>query len=249
MCRQKSTAKKIAGKKSRAKRDAKKSAQPRKPIRNERKTRRRGQTQGYAAVNGTARSHDGGRQQGGRRQRAGRKVDAPWELAASAFAGELPRRQVRARQAHRRRSRRRSAAGHRHRAGRARHPRGGARIVADRSDRRRHHVKPQQRTEAERRARTLASLARTLTEVRKLRADEHRVKPQDDPDRPRDIEEFRRRLADDWTACPEEQMDTLLESDEAGGRSDFVTGTGKYSPTLIKSRPLSRPTATPGTPG
>ena len=58
-----------------------------------------------------------------------------------------------------------------------------------------HHVKPGQRTEAERRARTLASLARTLTEVRKLRADEDRVKPQDDPDRPRDIEELRRRLA------------------------------------------------------
>jgi hypothetical protein len=59
-----------------------------------------------------------------------------------------------------------------------------------------HHVKPALRTEAERRARTLASLARTLTEVRKLRADEHRVKPQDDPDRPRDIEELRRRLAE-----------------------------------------------------
>ena len=37
-----------------------------------------------------------------------------------------------------------------------------------------HHVKPGQRTEAERRARTLASLARTLTEVRKLRADEQK---------------------------------------------------------------------------
>jgi hypothetical protein len=39
------------------------------------------------------------------------------------------------------------------------------------------HVNAARRTEAERRARTLASLARTLTEVRKLRADEHRVKP------------------------------------------------------------------------
>ncbi len=54
-----------------------------------------------------------------------------------------------------------------------------------------HHVRAGQRTEAERRARTLASLARTLTEVRKLRADEHKVKPQDDDDGPRDIEEFR----------------------------------------------------------
>jgi hypothetical protein len=56
-----------------------------------------------------------------------------------------------------------------------------------------HHVKPQQRTEAERRARTLASLARTLTELRKLRAQEHRVKPQDD--RPRNSPEFRMELA------------------------------------------------------
>jgi hypothetical protein len=58
------------------------------------------------------------------------------------------------------------------------------------------HVNAARRTEAERRARTLASLARTLTEVRKLRADEHRVKPQDDPDRPRDLEELRRRLSE-----------------------------------------------------
>ncbi len=58
-----------------------------------------------------------------------------------------------------------------------------------------HHVKPGQRTEAERRARTLASLARTLTEVRKLRADEHRVKPQDDDARSRNSPEFRLELA------------------------------------------------------
>jgi len=58
-----------------------------------------------------------------------------------------------------------------------------------------HHVKPQQRTEAERRARTLASLARTLTEVRKLRAEEHRVKPHDDDARSRNSPEFRLELA------------------------------------------------------
>jgi hypothetical protein len=58
-----------------------------------------------------------------------------------------------------------------------------------------HHVKPQQRTEAERRARTLASLARTLTEVRKLRADEHKVKLQDDDARSRNSPEFRLELA------------------------------------------------------
>jgi hypothetical protein len=58
-----------------------------------------------------------------------------------------------------------------------------------------HHVKPGQRTEAERRARTLASLARTLTEVRRLRAEEHRLKPKDDDARPRNTPEFRLELA------------------------------------------------------
>jgi hypothetical protein len=57
-----------------------------------------------------------------------------------------------------------------------------------------HHVKAAQRTEAERRARTLASLARTLTEVRKLRAEEDKLKPKHD-DGPEDIDEFRRALA------------------------------------------------------
>jgi hypothetical protein len=58
-----------------------------------------------------------------------------------------------------------------------------------------HHVKSAQRTEAERRARTLASLARTLTEVRRLRAEEDRVKPKDDDARPRNTPEFRLELA------------------------------------------------------
>jgi hypothetical protein len=52
-----------------------------------------------------------------------------------------------------------------------------------------------QRTEAERRARTLASLARTLTEVRKLRADEDKSKAKDDDTGPEDIEAFRLELA------------------------------------------------------
>jgi hypothetical protein len=56
------------------------------------------------------------------------------------------------------------------------------------------HVLKAQRTEAERRARTLASLARTLTEVRKLRAEENKLKPQHD-DGPEDIETFRLELA------------------------------------------------------
>ena len=55
------------------------------------------------------------------------------------------------------------------------------------------HVKAAQRTEAERRARTLASLARTLREVMQLRAGEE--KKQDDDAVPRDISEFRRQLA------------------------------------------------------
>jgi hypothetical protein len=80
-----------------------------------------------------------------------------------------------------------------------------------------HHVKPALRTEAERRARTLASLARTLTEVRKLRADEHRVKPQDDPDRPRDIEELRRRLAERLGQFVRGTTDLPGGNDEAGG--------------------------------
>jgi hypothetical protein len=57
-----------------------------------------------------------------------------------------------------------------------------------------HHVNAARRTEAERRARTLASLARTLTEVRKLRAEEDKLKPQHD-DGPTDIDEFRRELS------------------------------------------------------
>ncbi|WP_412773170.1 hypothetical protein [Nitrobacter sp.] len=57
------------------------------------------------------------------------------------------------------------------------------------------HVKPQQRTEAERRARTLASLARTLGEVTRLRAGEEKVKPADDDAVPRDLDELRRALS------------------------------------------------------
>jgi hypothetical protein len=80
-----------------------------------------------------------------------------------------------------------------------------------------HHVNAQRRTEAERRARTLASLARTLTEVRKLRADEHRVKPQDDPDRPRDLEELRRRLSERLERMRRGRTDPAAEGNETGG--------------------------------
>jgi hypothetical protein len=57
-----------------------------------------------------------------------------------------------------------------------------------------HRVQPGQRTEAERRARTLASLARTLAEVRRLRAAEQPQRPADGPSAARDLEAFRRIL-------------------------------------------------------
>lgn len=49
-------------------------------------------------------------------------------------------------------------------------------------------------TEAERRARTLASLTRTLSEVRRLRVADEMQMP-DDAERPRDLEELRQRLS------------------------------------------------------
>jgi hypothetical protein len=80
-----------------------------------------------------------------------------------------------------------------------------------------HHVNAARRTEAERRARTLASLARTLTEVRKLRAEEHKVKPQDDPDRPRDLEELRRRLSQRLDEMVRSRSDIPAGKHETGG--------------------------------
>ena len=69
------------------------------------------------------------------------------------------------------------------------------------------HVNRTQRTEAERRARTLASLARTLTEVRKLRPEEEKLKPPDEKLSPRDIEQFRLQLA--------QKLDRLVAEAEA----------------------------------
>ena len=54
--------------------------------------------------------------------------------------------------------------------------------------------KPPPRSEAERRARTLASLARTLAEMRRLYADEHNRRPAHDDDSPGDLDDFRRTL-------------------------------------------------------
>lgn len=57
------------------------------------------------------------------------------------------------------------------------------------------YVAPRQRTEAERRARTLASLARTLREVTTLRLNEKKEKREDDDAVPRDLSELRLALA------------------------------------------------------
>ncbi|HEY0328795.1 MAG TPA: hypothetical protein VGC77_06795 [Rhodopseudomonas sp.] len=56
------------------------------------------------------------------------------------------------------------------------------------------HLKEKQRTEAERRARTLASLTKTLSELRRLRATEQ-ARAADDDAVPRDLDEFRRALS------------------------------------------------------
>lgn len=56
------------------------------------------------------------------------------------------------------------------------------------------HVQSRQRSEAERRARTLASLARTLREVMLLRERDEKNR-EDDDTMPRDLDELRRQLA------------------------------------------------------
>lgn len=57
------------------------------------------------------------------------------------------------------------------------------------------HVALRQRTEAERRARTLASLARTLREVMQLRASDRKAASEDDDPVPRDLAALRLELA------------------------------------------------------
>jgi hypothetical protein len=81
-----------------------------------------------------------------------------------------------------------------------------------------HHVKPAQRTEAERRARTLASLARTLTEVRKLRAEENKQNPHHD-DGPEDVDEFRRALSEKLDRLVRESQEIYPEPSDGTGVS------------------------------
>jgi hypothetical protein len=78
------------------------------------------------------------------------------------------------------------------------------------------HVNAARRTEAERRARTLASLARTLTEVRKLRAEEDKLKPHHD-DGPEDIDEFRRALAEKLDRLVRESKELYPEASNRAG--------------------------------
>lgn len=78
------------------------------------------------------------------------------------------------------------------------------------------HIAAGQRTEAERRARTLASLARTLTEVRRLRAEENLQRPRDDADAPRDLDDFRRKLWARLESTGGAGTDTPHPGDERG---------------------------------
>jgi hypothetical protein len=80
------------------------------------------------------------------------------------------------------------------------------------------HVLKAQRTEAERRVRTLSSLARTLTEVRKLRAEEDKLKPKHD-DGPEDIDEFRRALAQKLDRLVRESKELYPDEPDGTGES------------------------------
>jgi plasmid stabilization system protein ParE len=72
-------------------------------------------------------------------------------------------------------------------------------------------------TEAERRARTLASLARTLSEVRRLRASEETQKPDDEPSAARNLEEFRKILFKRLEGMPTRSATLPAATDDAGG--------------------------------
>ena len=80
-----------------------------------------------------------------------------------------------------------------------------------------HYVEPALRTEAERRARTLASLAHTLTEVRKLRADEDKSRALDDDAESYDANGFRLELAQKLDRLAAEAQALFpVEPDRAG---------------------------------
>ena len=69
-------------------------------------------------------------------------------------------------------------------------------------------VTPARRTEAERRARTLASLARTLAEMSRLRAMHSEPKVSDDDAVPRNLDEFRATL--------QRRLEKMVAEDQGG---------------------------------
>jgi hypothetical protein len=71
------------------------------------------------------------------------------------------------------------------------------------------------RTEAERRARTLASLARTLTELKKVQGGNEQRSAEDD-DRPRDLDELRRRIAERLARRPGGRPPIPVDGNDAG---------------------------------
>ncbi|MGM4962073.1 hypothetical protein AB7714_01075 [Tardiphaga sp. 1201_B9_N1_1] len=71
------------------------------------------------------------------------------------------------------------------------------------------------RTEAERRARTLASLARTLTELKKVQGGNEQ-RPAEDDDRPRDLDELRRRIAERLARRPGGRPPIPVDGNDAG---------------------------------
>jgi hypothetical protein len=75
---------------------------------------------------------------------------------------------------------------------------------------------PARRTEAERRARMLAQLARTLTEVTRLRAASSEKAPDADEPVPRDLDEFRRTLERRLAQIADNETDRADRADEPG---------------------------------
>jgi hypothetical protein len=72
------------------------------------------------------------------------------------------------------------------------------------------------RTEADKRARTLASLARTLTEVTRLRSAANEAKPEHDDDAvPRDLDEFRETLERRLAQMAEQRQGESDRGDDA----------------------------------
>ncbi|WP_371420504.1 hypothetical protein [Tardiphaga sp.] len=70
------------------------------------------------------------------------------------------------------------------------------------------------RTDVERRARTLASLARTLTELKKVQGGTDQ-RPAEDDDRPRDLDELRRRISERLARRLGDRQSVSLDGNDA----------------------------------